>query len=147
MGPFSLWVVLSLSTSASQKALIQVVNKDDGPIELFWEQGGEGSLLGVIEKAQQIPVDTYVGHSFFVTNEAGDKFSFTVEDSVNTVFEVAADRIRRPHQKPAPKHSPPKPPAGRRKEENVLARFLGSHSVKFRNFEDFPVHVYYDDHR
>jgi hypothetical protein len=132
-------VLVVITSSASPRASIKLVNRADGPVELFWDGGGAEHPMGVIEVAQQLPLDTFVGHTFVVKTKAGKKLSFKVEDVATKFFEITTDGVK-------PIKAPP-PAKKKKRQGNLLARFLGSHSVKFRNLETFPVHVYFDDHK
>lgn len=128
----ALWGVACIV--ASQQIQIQLANAMGAETELFWDGGPQGVVsIGKIGAAQQMPVDTFVGHSFIVDDGKGAKHKFTVRPKVLSYF-IKADGVQFAKPKPI-----------KRKPGNPLARFQGSHSVKFRNLDATPVHVYFDD--
>jgi hypothetical protein len=79
------------SPDADKNVEVVFINTSQYRLDMYWDDGRFGSLLGILELEGRGEINTFFGHSFFVTMHGTKEGLFDLETDVQYKFKVTAD--------------------------------------------------------
>ena len=84
---------LDESIPSNEELHIHITNQSPYRVDLYWDDGEYGAHVSTLEKAESASINTYVGHSFFVTRHGVKEGLFVPTGVDNKDGQPAEERL------------------------------------------------------